>query len=318
MSKELSQNEDMNAALNAIVGVSEMLQEQNYASLAQFFEHLFAAFAQHFQKAILPETVESSYSGVHLGAQYEENDFVKMANGFYQNQQLHAKYALKILRDSVSVLKKMENIRMCDFNASQSNLPGVVIVGDLHGSFKDLFYIIKKYGLPGKVNRFVFNGDIVDRGPQQIECLLTILYAFLMFPSRVFINRGNHEDKSLNLNTNFSPNFKTDVNLKFGKFSNAIFNEAQRLFRYLPLATIVKNKAGYKCFITHGGLSNRLDLEFIGRVLPRNLFEIISPSKNQTPEMRRAAEQLSDLLWSDPLKKEQQEKLRLPSELGKS
>ena len=137
-----------------------------------------------------------------------------------------------------------------------------------------------------------------------------------MFPTRVFVNRGNHEDKSINLNKNFSPNFKTDCDTKFGMYNNAIFNEAIRVFRYLPLATVVKNKVGYNCFITHGGLSNRLDLNFISRTLPRNSFEVISPSKNHDQKMKYAAEQLSDLLWSDPLKKGQHEKLKLPSELG--
>jgi hypothetical protein len=313
------QDENMDEALDAIVGFSEIIQEQNYVSLSQFFEHLFSAFAEHFQTAIQPEVVESSYTGVHLGAQYEENDFVKMANGFYKNQPLHAKYALKIMSDSVKVLKKMENIRTCDFNASKTNLPGVVIVGDLHGNFHDLFYIIKKFGVPGKQYRFVFNGDIVDRGPQQVECLLTILYAFLMFPTRIFINRGNHEDKSLNLSKNFNPNYKTDTNIKFGKYSNAIFNESQRVFRYLPLATIVKNKVGYKCFVTHGGISSRLDLDFIARKLPRHLFDVISPSNKHDPQTKYAAEQLSDLLWSDPIiRKGNQLNAKVPSELGKS
>ena len=50
----------------------------------------------------------------------------------------------------------------------------------------------------------IFKGDFVDRGPKQCEVLLTILYAFLLFPNRVFLNRGNHEDISLNLYLNLS------------------------------------------------------------------------------------------------------------------
>ena len=76
----------------------------------------------------------------------------------------------------------------------------------MHGSFKDLYYLIQKFGTPGKNYRFIFNGDFVDRGPQQCEVLLTILYAFLLYPNRVFLNRGNHEDLSLNLNKNFNAN----------------------------------------------------------------------------------------------------------------
>jgi hypothetical protein len=61
---------------------------------------------------------------------------LKMANSFLNNQTIHAKYALKILTDATNLMKKMDNIRSCDLNQSKTNLPGVVIVGDLHGNFK--------------------------------------------------------------------------------------------------------------------------------------------------------------------------------------
>jgi hypothetical protein len=99
--------------------------------------------------------------------------------------------------------------------------------------------------------------------------LLTLLYAYLLHPKSVFLNRGNHEDLSLNMNTNFSPNFKTDAQKKFQNYGLTFFNEAQRLFRRLPIATIVENKAGFKCFIVHGGVSKRLDLDFIRTKLNR-------------------------------------------------
>lgn len=310
-------SEQMDEAFDSIVGFTEMIQERSYASLAQFFEHLFAAFSENFKTTLIPDTVETSYAGVHLGAEYEENDFVKMINGFNKNQPIHAKYAYQILTDGVKKLKQVENIRICDLNQAVTQLPGVIIVGDLHGNFSDLFYIIKKFGIPGKNYRFVFNGDIVDRGAQQIECLLTILYAFILYPTRVFVNRGNHEDKALNLNHNFDPNFKSDIDLKYGKYGISIFNEAQRVFRYLPLATIVKNKVGYKAFITHGGLSSRLDLNYIAHSLPRNQFDVITTSNKQDPQTKYAAEQLSDLLWSDPIvRKGQNLSAKVPSEYG--
>ena len=136
MSDIEDKNENIDEAYDALVGVSEMLQEQNYSSLAQFFDHLFAAFSKQLNTSIVPGIVESSYTGIHLGETYEENDFVKMANSFLNNQTIHAKYALKILSDGVNLLKKMDNIRSCDLNQSKTELPGVVIVGDLHGNYK--------------------------------------------------------------------------------------------------------------------------------------------------------------------------------------
>jgi serine/threonine-protein phosphatase 5 len=82
----------------------------------------------------------------------------------------------------------------------------------------------------------------VDRGSQQCEVLLTLLFAFLLFPNRVFLNRGNHEDLSLNLSNHFAPNFNSDCSKKFGQYGNEFFKQSQELFRYLPIATFVTNK----------------------------------------------------------------------------
>ena len=239
-------------ALNALVGVCEMEQERNYASMSRFFDDLFAAF-HNFKNLIVPHTVEQSYTGIHLNNKYEESDFLKLVEQFRNNKILHAKYSLQIVKDALKKHKTFPNISQCDL--SKSSLPGAIIVGDLHGSFKDLHYIIEKFGIPGKNFRFVFNGDFVDRGPQQCEVLLTILYSFLLYPNRVFLNRGNHEDLSLNLNQNFKPNFQTDCIKKFGKYGLEFFRQTQELFRYLPIATVVNNRVGYKCFVIHGGIS---------------------------------------------------------------
>lgn len=132
-------------------------------------------------------------------------------------------------------------------------------------------------------------------GDQQSEVLLTLLFAYLLHPKSVFLNRGNHEDLSINVNSNFSPNFKNDVKNKFNKYHTSVFNQVQRLFRRLPLATIVENKAGYKVFICHGGVSERMDLDFIKTDLNRFSFASI------ILEEKKASEQLSDLMWSDPI-----------------
>ena len=39
----------------------------------------------------------------------------------------------------------------------------LVIVGDTHGQLEDVLWIFFKYGWPSKQNRYLFNGDIVDR-----------------------------------------------------------------------------------------------------------------------------------------------------------
>ena len=55
-------------------------------------------------------------------------------------------------------------------------------------------------GLPNASNKYVFNGDFVDRGEHGLEVVIVL---FAMFASTsdggdtVFLNRGNHEDAAV-------------------------------------------------------------------------------------------------------------------------
>ena len=41
----------------------------------------------------------------------------------------------------------------------------MTIVSDIHGQLTDLMYILDHSSLPSKHNKYIFNGDFVDRGP---------------------------------------------------------------------------------------------------------------------------------------------------------
>ena len=132
---------------------------------------------------------------------------------------------------------------------------------------------------------------------------MTILYAFLLYPTRVFLNRGNHEDLAINISQNFVPNFKKDTEIKFNKYGSYIFNQCQHLFQQLPLATIVENNSGFRCFVTHGGISsNTLDLDFISSLNRFSFPSLSVPVKSYNdPLKQKVAEILTDLVWSDPI-----------------
>ena len=47
------------------------------------------------------------------------------------------------------------------------------------GQLEDLLHILDEAGLPSPTNKYIFNGDFVDRGPMGVEvmCILLALYS---------------------------------------------------------------------------------------------------------------------------------------------
>ena len=288
---------EINDALQQVLGIVEMEQERSYLSNAEIFDQLLAAYSSQMNTYATPTGVASDYVGVHLGKVYEDSDMDDLLKSFKNNQVLDAFYVLKLISDAKFVMQKMPNIRECLVVDPTDR--GVVIVGDLHGSFNDLNNIIYKFGIPGRKYSFVFNGDFVDRGDKQIETLIILLYSFLLRPSRVFLNRGNHEDSSMNMSSHFHPNFLSDVRSKYGPYATAIFNAANDFFAYLPLATIIKNRLqSVKFFVVHGGIFDKIDLNYVQTQVNRASFQRITSRSNDP----KAGEQVSNMLWSDPIR----------------
>lgn len=201
------EDRELNEALSNILDIVEMEQERDCISNADLFDQLLVAFSPQMKTYLVPSSPETDYVGVHLGQFYEDNDFDQLVKSFKNNHTLDAFYVLKILNDAKELLKKMPNIRECYLKETERGDEeadaSVIVVGDLHGNLHDLCHILDKFKTPGTRHQFVFNGDFVDRGPKQIEVLVILLYAFLQRPGRVFLNRGNHEDMTMNTNSNF-------------------------------------------------------------------------------------------------------------------
>ncbi|MFH4976301.1 hypothetical protein AB6A40_003010 [Gnathostoma spinigerum] len=100
---------------------------------------------------------------------------------------------------------EMDLIRLCaeakKVFLSQNSLieidPPVIICGDIHGQYADLLRIFDKNGFPPEAN-YLFLGDYVDRGRQNIETIALMLSYKVKFPENFFMLRGNHESASIN------------------------------------------------------------------------------------------------------------------------
>jgi len=149
------------------------------------------------------------------------------------------------------------------------------VVGDIHGQFTDLVYILNLIGHP-PYQKYLFLGDYVDRGPHSIETFILLACLKMRYPDKFYLLRGNHECQSINKLYGFLDECKKKYNTKIWKK----FGEA---FEYMPVAAIIDEKI----FCAHGGISHHLnDLNQINRIdRPCDV-----PDKGL----------LCDLLWSDP------------------
>jgi len=154
----------------------------------------------------------------------------------------------------------------------------VKIVADIHGQFNDLLRIFEMCGHPPKSN-YLFLGDMVDRGPQQIEVAALLFCYKIKFPGNVFILRGNHESGALHRRYGFQGECKSRYNLKMWRAFVECFN-------YLPVAALIDDKI----FCCHGGLSPEL-MKGEGLDKIRSL-----PRPTEIPDEGL----LCDLMWADP------------------
>ncbi|KAJ3677677.1 hypothetical protein LUZ60_003401 [Juncus effusus] len=122
----------------------------------------------------------------------------------------------------------------------------VVVVGDVHGQFHDVVFLLEDAGFPGEDRFFVFNGDYVDRGAWGLETFLMLLAWKIFLPNRVFLLRGNHESKYCTS----MYGFEQEVMAKYGDQGQMVYRKFLRAFEDLPLASIIAGQV----YTAHGGV----------------------------------------------------------------
>ena len=124
-----------------------------------------------------------------------------------------------------------------------------VIVGDTHGQLQDVLTILLTHGVPSASNRYVFNGDIADRGPNACEIFMLVLLFQLLCPGSVVVTRGNHEAADINERpARMGGGFLDEVQ---GKYDNEMFDLFQLYFTHMPVVATI----GGQIVVVHGGLS---------------------------------------------------------------
>lgn len=151
----------------------------------------------------------------------------------------------------------------------------VKICGDIHGQYEDLLALLELNGWPPETT-YLFLGDYVDRGPFSIE-VISLLFAYqLLHPDKVFLLRGNHESRPVNMQYGFFLECRK-------RFSNVLYDAFQMAFYCMPLCAVINEKI----ICMHGGISEDLvDLKQLDKVeRPCDIPDIGV---------------IADLTWADP------------------
>nr|CAD2188273.1 unnamed protein product [Meloidogyne enterolobii] len=104
-------------------------------------------------------------------------------------------------------------------------VPPLVICGDIHAQYNDLRRIFSQLGQP-PTTRYIFLGDYVDRGPQNLETIVLLLCYKVKYPACFYLVRGNHETSPVNA----IYGFKSELEQRYGQRDNIglfwMFNDA--------------------------------------------------------------------------------------------
>ncbi|KAM9744490.1 serine/threonine-protein phosphatase with EF-hands 2 [Menidia menidia] len=213
--------------------------------------------------------VPEIYSGPHLTFPLTVEQAVNLLEAFRNKRQLHSRYVLQLLLETWKLLRMLPNIN----RISTCHSKEITVCGDLHGQLEDLLLIFYKNGMPSLEKPYVFNGDFVDRGKDSIEILLILFSFLLVYPCDVYLNRGNHEDHIINLRYGFTK----EVLTKYKIHGKRILKLLQKIFSWLPLATVIDQKV----LILHGGISDTTDLGVLAKLDRHSYVSALRPPKRR-------------------------------------
>lgn len=160
----------------------------------------------------------------------------------------------------------------------------LVAIGDLHGDLVSLKVVLEAAEKEHAAT-FVFLGDYVDRGPNQVEVLTALMTMKVEHPDKVVLIRGNHEPPSDLIPYPFD--FPYTLARLYGDKAEYLLRLAMELFDEMPYAAIADGRAA----LLHGGIP-------VARTLSQeraSVYDILGTDR-WPPDLQL----LEEVLWNDP------------------
>jgi len=154
------------------------------------------------------------------------------------------------------------------------DLGEMLVVGDTHGDLDTTLNAIKFAEREGLC--LLFLGDYVDRGPKQLENIITLLELKLSWMDRLIMLRGNHESAEMNKWYGF-------FSVVAAAYDAETYQEFAKLFSQLPYAALIRREI----FCVHGGI-------------PRNLEKVDEIKEFPKGEINPRHPKAFQLVWNDP------------------
>lgn len=173
------------------------------------------------------------------------------------------------------------------------------VYGDIHGQLLDLLEFFNAFAWPDKRRgdiysmSYVFLGDFVDRGAYSCEVVILLFALKIMYPRKIFLVRGNHEDRLMNMNYGFHESC-TRTFLAEGEF---LWERMNDVFEFLPIAAHIEGMI----LCIHGGIGDCIDTLDDLRGIPKP----IQIPGEITASTSRRDRIILHALWSDPTDNDQ-------------
>ncbi len=178
------------------------------------------------------------------------------------------------------------------YKINSHNFKNLLIVGDTHGDLNSTLRIVQPF-FDGKVDSLLFLGDYVDRGEQSYLNFFFLVCLSIIWPDRVILLRGNHEDLELNLMFGFYKELQNYFPVN--KELQTVLAIINAIYNLMPLVAITPKNS----VCMHAGIPKSIPpLELIEQIPKPHVGYRLITDKKLKKELHDAFIQVR---WNDPI-----------------